>query len=55
MVQPRLQTIRSWSPVTDTFLFDIKQIDSNHHKTLFGIGNEGVRRNLEWLVDLGPT
>ena len=43
------------APVTDTFLFDIKQIDSDHHKALFGIGNEGVRRNLEWLVDSGAN
>lgn len=50
-----LANYQKLAPVTDTFLFDIKQIDSNHHKTLFGIGNEGVRRNLEWLVDLGPT
>ena len=48
-----LANYQKLAPVTDTFLFDIKQIDSNHHKTLFGIGNEGVRRNLEWLVDSG--
>lgn len=41
------------APVTDTFLFDIKQINSARHKALLGIGNEGIRRNLEWLVDSG--
>lgn len=50
-----LANYQKLAPVTDTFLFDIKQIDSNHHKTLFGIGNEGVRRNLEWLVDSGAN
>lgn len=39
--------------VTDTFLFDIKQINNNAHKALFGVGNENIRRNLEWLVDSG--
>lgn len=38
---------------TDMFLFDIKHIDSARHKALFGIGNEGVKRNLERLVELG--
>lgn len=40
-------------PVTDTFLFDLKHIISAQHKVLFGIGNESVLRNLEWLVDSG--
>jgi len=38
---------------TDMFLFDIKHINSERHKELFGIGNEGVHRNLERLVELG--
>ena len=38
---------------TDMFLFDIKHIDSERHKALFGVGNEGVIRNLERLVELG--
>ena len=32
-----------------------KQINNEHHKALFGIGNEGIRRNLEWLVDSGAN
>ncbi|WP_337262551.1 MULTISPECIES: choline TMA-lyase-activating enzyme [unclassified Serratia (in: enterobacteria)] len=40
---------------TDMFLFDIKHIDSARHKELFGIGNEGVKRNLERLVELGAN
>ncbi|SQJ30216.1 4-hydroxyphenylacetate decarboxylase activating enzyme [Serratia rubidaea] len=38
---------------TDMFLFDIKHIDSDRHRELFGVGNEGVKRNLERLVELG--
>ena len=41
-----LANYQKLAPVTDTFLFDIKQINSEHHKALFGIGNEGIRRNL---------
>lgn len=48
-----LANYQKLAPVTDTFLFDIKQINSEHHKALFGISNEGIRRNLEWLVDYG--
>ncbi|MCG3884846.1 choline TMA-lyase-activating enzyme [Photobacterium leiognathi] len=40
---------------TDLFLFDIKQINTDLHKELFGIGNEGVKRNLERLVELGAN
>ncbi len=50
-----LENYQKLAPVTDTFLFDIKQINSQHHKTMLGIGNEGIRRNLEWLVDSGVS
>ncbi|WP_067516304.1 choline TMA-lyase-activating enzyme [Endozoicomonas ascidiicola] len=40
------------APVTDLFLFDLKQIDTDLHRQLFGIGNEQVKRNLERLVEL---
>ncbi|KLV04330.1 choline TMA-lyase-activating enzyme [Photobacterium ganghwense] len=40
---------------TDLFLFDIKQIYTDQHRQLFGIGNEGVKRNLERLVELGAN
>lgn len=43
------------APYTDLFLFDIKQIDTRIHKELFGIGNEGVKRNLERLVELNAN
>ena len=39
--------------VVDLFLFDVKHIDTVEHKSLFGIGNENVRRNLERLMELG--
>ncbi|HBZ15729.1 MAG TPA: choline TMA-lyase-activating enzyme [Pantoea sp.] len=48
-----LANYQKLKPVTDTFLFDLKQISSEQHKSLFGIGNESVLRNLEWLVDSG--
>src|SRR5690606_10033449 len=38
---------------TDMCLFDVKHIDTERHRELFGIGNEGVKRNLERLVELG--
>ena len=43
------------APHTDLFLFDIKQIDTDLHRNLFGIGNEGVKRNLERLVELNAN
>ncbi len=46
-----LQT--DFAAVTDLFLFDIKHIDTQQHKALFGIENENIRRNLEHLVRLG--
>ena len=36
-----LANYQKLAPVTDTFLFDIKQINSEHHKAMLGIGNEG--------------
>ncbi|MGK0598848.1 choline TMA-lyase-activating enzyme [Yokenella regensburgei] len=48
-----LANYQKLAPVTDTFLFDIKQIDSARHQAMLGISNEGIRRNLEWLVDFG--
>ncbi|AKJ42542.1 choline TMA-lyase-activating enzyme [Pragia fontium] len=40
---------------TDLFLFDVKHIDTEQHKALFGVGNEGVIRNLERLVELNAN
>jgi len=40
---------------TDLFLFDVKHIDTQQHKALFGIGNEAVKRNLERLIALNAN
>ena len=48
-----LANYQKLKPVVDTFLFDVKQINNELHKSLFGISNEPVLRNLEWLVDSG--
>lgn len=40
---------------TDLFLFDIKHIDTQQHQKLFGFGNEGVKRNLQRLIELGAN
>ena len=50
-----LENYKKLAAVTDTFLFDLKEMDSANHKTLFGMGNERVKRNLEWLVDSGAN
>jgi len=50
-----LENYKKLAKVTDTFLFDLKEFDSNTHKSLFGMGNERVKRNLEWLVDSGAN
>lgn len=43
------------APYTDLFLYDIKHIDSQAHEEILGIGNEGILRNLERLVDLNAN
>ena len=37
----------------DLFLYDIKHIDSEKHRTLTGHGNERMLGNLEWLLQSG--
>ena len=44
------EAIERVRPLTDLFLFDIKQMDSETHKRLTGVGNEQILRNLEWLA-----
>ena len=36
-------------PLTDLFLFDVKQLDDNIHKQLTGVSNELILSNLRWL------
>lgn len=50
-----LASYEKLAPHTDLFLFDIKQIDTGLHRNLFDIGNEGVKRNLERLVELNAN
>ena len=42
-------------PLTDLFLYDIKQMDSARHKELTGVGNEQIQDNLAWLVSQGAN
>jgi pyruvate formate lyase activating enzyme len=50
-----LDNYKKLATCTDLFLFDIKQIQTGKHRQLFGIGNERVKSNLEYLVDLGAN
>lgn len=49
------ENYKKLAAVTDLFLYDIKHIDSQQHKQLFGIGNENVLKNLEYLVNAGAN
>jgi len=40
-------------PYTDLFLYDLKHMDSNAHRSLTGLGNEDVLQNLQRLSDCG--
>lgn len=40
-------------PYTDTFLYDIKAIDSNLHKKLTGVDNSVILENLTFLIQSG--
>lgn len=39
--------------ITDRFMLDVKSIDSKEHRTITGVGNEIVIKNLEYLLKLG--
>lgn len=41
-------------PVTDLFLFDLKEIDTVKHKSFTGVQNEKILENLIWLVNEVP-
>ncbi len=47
------EVIRHIAPRVDLFLYDIKQMDSQRHRDLTGVGNERVLENLNWLLDNG--
>ena len=42
-------------PVTDMFLYDMKHIDPDDHKTLTGADNHRILENLQKLSDLGAN
>ncbi len=48
-----LKNFKKLATCTDLFLFDIKEIDTRKHKKLLGIKNNQVKKNLEYLVDVG--
>ena len=37
-------------PLVDTFLLDIKEIDSSKHKQFVGLPNETILKNIKWLA-----
>ena len=44
---------RTIIPYTDLFLFDLKFMDSDRHKTYTGVSNEPIRDNLLFLAESG--
>lgn len=46
-----LEVIQQASAWVDTFLFDIKHMDTNKHHAITGVYNESILRNLQWLLD----
>ena len=43
------------APLTDLFLYDLKQLDTARHKELTGAGNELILENLERLLETGAA
>jgi len=41
------------APLCDLFLYDIKMIDNERHKTYTGVPNQVILDNLAWLVRTG--
>ena len=50
--QARWDDLREAAPLTDLFLYDLKQLDSVRHEELTGVGNELILENLERLLGL---
>ncbi|NJO69085.1 MAG: hypothetical protein HC830_07195 [Bacteroidetes bacterium] len=50
MVLCRSQTLNSFIPFTNLFLYDIKHIDCEKHIKYTGVGNEVIIKNLSWLL-----
>ena len=51
--QARWDDLREAASVTDLFLYDIKELDSERHAGLTGLGNELILENLEKLLETG--
>lgn len=47
------ETLKAFAEVVDLFLWDVKETDSEQHKTFTGVGNELILDNLERLNALG--
>jgi len=47
------EALQSLLSVTDLFLFDIKAVDPEKHVRLTGASNEGILRNLDFLMSRG--
>lgn len=41
-------------PYVDLYLYDLKEIDPEKHKSFTGVSNERILENLIWLVDEAP-
>ncbi|WP_375749443.1 choline TMA-lyase-activating enzyme [Vibrio sp. HN007] len=50
-----LKNFKKLAAYTDLFLFDIKEIDTQKHQKLLGINNNQVKKNLEYLIDIGAN
>ncbi len=49
------QAMEKVLPLTDLFLFDIKQMNSDKHQAYTGVGNEQILSNLSYLVEQGAN
>lgn len=47
------QNIRAVAPYTDLFLYDLKKMDPELHKTYTGMDNRLILQNLEYLCSIG--
>jgi pyruvate formate lyase activating enzyme len=53
--QEYTEKLRKLMSLTDIVMLDIKHMDSEAHKKLTGIGNEGVLAFARWLSELGVS
>jgi pyruvate formate lyase activating enzyme len=53
--QARWDDVRRAAELTDLFLYDLKELDSERHEDLTGLGNELILENLEKLLETGAA